>query len=151
MRYHIKKVDDTDEMKSIHKMAFGGDSWPGDDHEFWVAYDQGGAVCGFASAVLLQSNVVYLSRSAVVLQHRGRGLQKKLINHRLKWAKAEGAEVAVTYVQWKNFASLMNLLHCGFRFTENRLRGYGDFALMYKGVATEEQLRRWCVQMLENP
>ncbi len=150
MKYRIARIADTEEMRAIHKMAFGGDRWPGDDHEFWVMYDAGGAVVAFASAVLLATEVAYLSRCAVVLKHRGKGIQKRMIRERMKWAKKEGARLVVTHVHRNNFASLMSLLGEGFRFITNNRRDYRDFLMLFKGTATEGELGAWCDAMLEN-
>ncbi len=137
-------------MRAIHRMAFGGDRWPGDDHEFWVMYDQGGAVVAFASAVLLSPHVAFLSRCAVVIKHRGKKLQRRLIKVRMAWAKAEGAHLVITHVHRNNFASIMSLLDSGFRFITNNRRDYKDFMMMFKGTATEGELGAWCDAMLEN-
>lgn len=150
MKYRVARIADTEEMRAIHKMAFGGDRWPGDDHEFWVMHDEGGAVVAFASAVLLNAHVAFLSRCAVVIKHRGKGLQKHLIKLRLKWARDEGANLVVTHVHRNNFASVMSLLSCGFRFAANNRRDYRDFLMLYKGTATDGELSAWCDAMLEN-
>ena len=135
MKYRIVRVEDTDEMHEIHKMAFGGDPWPGDDHEFWVAYDSHGAVAGFASAILLDTRTVFLSRAAVTIDHQGRGLHQKLIAARLRWAKFEGADFIVTHVEQYNYASLVSLLKAKFRLVERAYcpRGYGNFHFLQRG------------------
>lgn len=137
-KYRIARVADSTEMYEIHKMAFGGDPWPGDDHEFWVAYDKHGGVAGFASAVEIMAGVVELSRCAVVLKHRGKGLQQKLIAARLKWANQEGAVTVVTHVEQYNYPSLVALLKAGFKLAERRYcpRGYNGFHFLYRGTAS---------------
>lgn len=132
--FTIEKVAGTDEMREIHKLAFGGDPWPGDDHEFWVAKDEHGAIAGFCSAVLLATDCVFLSRAAVTIKHSRRGLHKKLIKVRLQWAKSEGATLVVTHVSQYNYASMTNLLKAGFTFAgrEHVPRGYKDFHFMWR-------------------
>ena len=131
MKYRIARVEDTDEMREIHKMIFSA-KWPGDDHEFWVAYD-GTAVVGFASAVMLTATAVYLSRCAIVQKHIGKGLHRKLIEARVKWAMREGAFTVVTHTQNHNYPAILNLLKCGFRFVRS-LRGWSQYHVMYKGA-----------------
>ena len=143
MKYRVARVEDTDEMREIHTMAFGGDPWPGDDHEFWVAYDQHGAVAGFASAVQVSTRCVFLSRCAVVLKHQGNGLQQKLIATRLKWAVAQRCDLVVTHVEQYNYASLVALLRKGFRlaYRSQCPLGYHGFHFLWLGTATEPELK----------
>ena len=126
MKYTIKKCGDLAKVRSIHKMAFAEDSWPGDDHEFWVAYDEHGGVAGFASAVLMPTQVAFFSRCAITLKHRGFELHRQLITTRLKWAKAEGAVIVITYVTKFSYASMVNLLRAEFRFASRSLVPCGN-------------------------
>ena len=128
----IVKVDDTEEMRALHKLAFAEDPWPGDDHEFWVAYDEHGAVVGFCSAVLLTADSAFLSRAAVARSARRSKLHRRLIRERLKWMSKMNVEIVVTYVDRFNYASMINLLREGFRFAPNSfLRGWREYHLMY--------------------
>jgi GNAT superfamily N-acetyltransferase len=136
MKYTIKKCNSLVKMQAIHKMAFADDSWPGNDHEFWVAYDEHGGVAGFASAVLMTTKVVFLSRSAVTMKHRGNGLHRQLIDVRMKWARDEGAILALTYIRKYNYASLVNLLRRDFHFA-GRVQVAArneDFHVMFKAM-----------------
>ena len=148
MKYRIARVEDTDEMREIHKMIFSA-KWPGDDHEFWVAYD-GTAVVGFASAVMLTATTVYLSRCAVVLKHQGNGLQQKLIATRLKWAVAQRCDLVVAHVEQYNYASLVALLRKGFRlaYRSQCPLGYHGFHFLWLGTATEPELKAALLRMV---
>lgn len=132
MSYKIEKIDDTDEAKRMHKLAFGGIAWPGDDHEFWIARGRGKDIFGFASAELVESGVVFLSRAAVVQKVRGLGIHRDLIQQRMLWAANQGAGIVVTYTENHNYPALMNLINAGFKFAPNGWRrGYRDYHLMY--------------------
>lgn len=132
MKFRIEKVDDTDAAREMHKLAFGGVKWPGDDHEFWIAKDRHGAVVGFASAILVNARSAYLSRAAVARSARGVGLHRKLVEARLKWAWAQDCDIVVTYVENHNYGPIVNLLRSGFRFAPNNwLRGWQQYHLMY--------------------
>lgn len=112
----IRLIDDVDEAKEIHTLAFGEDLWVGDTHTFWALYD-GARVVGFCSAKYHEDlGNVYLSRSAVIKSRQGSGLQRYMINARLLWGMEQGARRAVTYIILKNYSSMINLLECGFRF-----------------------------------
>lgn len=115
--YRITMLDDIEEAREIHKLAFPDDKWAGDHHTFWVARAAGGEVAGFCSAVLWEkTNSVFLSRAAVARFARGTLLHRQMIRTRVRWAKAQGAHQVVTYTLLKNYPSMINLLHCGFRF-----------------------------------
>lgn len=143
MKYTIERVHDTEEMRKLHKLAFGSDKWPGDDHEFWVAKDEGGAIAGFCSAVLLTASCAFFSRSAVTQGHRGKGLHKKLIQVRMRWAKKEGAVLVLTYLSKHNYPSLINLLKSGFKFAPKELwpAGYSDCHIMWSGCDQPDMLK----------
>lgn len=135
MKFRIEKVDDTDAARDMHKLAFGGDKWPGDDHEFWIAKDRHGAVVGFASATLINARAAFLSRAAVARSARGQGLHRKLIEARLRWAWDQDCTIIVTHVENHNYESIINLQRAGFRFAPNNwLRGWSRFHLMYHEV-----------------
>ena len=63
------------------------------------------------------SDTVYLCRAGVLKEHRGQGIQKRLIQIRLKKAKALGMNWAVTDT-YNNPASTNSLVSCGFRLFE---------------------------------
>lgn len=154
MKYRIKKIDDTDAMREIHKLAFSGDRWPGDDHEFWVAFDEHGAIAGFAAAVLLTAECVFLSRSAVTVQAKGSGLHRKMIDVRMKWARSERARLVVTHVSQYNYPSMINLLRAGFKFAEREHcpRGYDKFHMLWVELDVwPGTLKGHFASMLENP
>ena len=110
-------IEDLDEAREIHALAFEEDIWVGDQHTFWAVYDRK-RVVGFCSAVILETcgPAVYLSRAAVVKSHWGKGVQRTMIATRCAWGIEHGAKRAVTYTLLKNYPSMVNLLNAGFRF-----------------------------------
>lgn len=121
--------DDAITARTLHNLAFPTDTWPGDDHTFWVARDleRENAIVGFASAIFHPEGVpkwgmlkpyVFLSRCAVVKRAQGQGLQRRLISHRVLWAHFQGADEVVTYTTLQNYPSMVNLLADGFKFHE---------------------------------
>lgn len=113
----IARLDDVEEARTLHELAFPADTWVGDDHTFWVAKEEG-RVMGFCSAIHWEGgNLVFLSRAAVVKSARGRGLHKRMIQARCQWAwKSKGAVLVITYTTLQNYASMTNLLATGFKF-----------------------------------
>lgn len=57
----------------------------------------------------------YLCRVAVAFEHRGQGLQKRLIRVRLREARTMGLTWAVTDTERTNYPSANSLISCGFR------------------------------------
>ena len=125
MKCTLRRTEDLDEIKDLHKLAFAADHWPGDDHEFWIAKNPIGRPVGFCSALYFPEHKgIYLSRAAVALEARGEGLQRRMVRARLNWAKREtGAVGAWTFVKTDNQESLINLLRCGFRMGPLHLGG----------------------------
>ena len=85
---------------------------------WWIAYCDG-RLAGFAA--MMQSSktpeAVYLARAGTLEAFRGRGLQKKLIRERLKFAKDLGMTQAITDTT-DNVASANALIATGFRMFE---------------------------------
>ena len=85
---------------------------------WWMAYCDG-RLAGFAA--MLQSRktpqAAYLARAGTLEAFRGRGLQKKLIRERLKFAKDLGLTQAITDTT-DNVASANALIATGFRMFE---------------------------------
>jgi GNAT superfamily N-acetyltransferase len=85
---------------------------------WWIGYCDG-RLAGFAA--MMQSSktpeAVYLARAGTLEAFRGRGLQKKLIRERLKFAKDLGMTQAITDTT-DNVASANALIATGFRMFE---------------------------------
>jgi hypothetical protein len=111
---------DVEEAREIHALAFAADDWVGDDHTFWAYYSgKPPRVVGFCSAILHSPSPMeaFLSRSAVAFRVRGRGLQRRMIRDRVRWiAEHQPHARIVTYTLLDNYASITNLILCGFRF-----------------------------------
>lgn len=134
----IRQLHDIDEAHELHTLAFPADEWVGDEHTFWAAYNGHGAV-GFASAVAWEkagAGSVFLSRAAVVKAHAGLGLHNALIHARVLWAWREGADRCVTYTTLRNYPSMVNLLHSGFRFYTPKPKWAGNHVHYYERLRT---------------
>lgn len=128
----IQLLDDLDEARDVWQefqaLHDFKDKWPGDDHTYWALTHENQHF-GLTSAVYRpEKGYVYLSYAIIMPASREKGLQRRLINHRLRWAKKQGAFYAVTYTLLHNYPSISNLLRCGFRFAEapRGWSGYGE-------------------------
>jgi GNAT superfamily N-acetyltransferase len=117
MKYRLTRVD-AEEARELHTLAFAADRWPGDDHTYWVATAPRGEGVGFCSAIYWDEiKCVYLSRSAVAKAAQGQGLQRRMIEARVKWAMDETDARAVwTYTRANNYPCIVNLIMMGFQF-----------------------------------
>lgn len=85
---------------------------------WWVVYDNDIPI-GFASMVasFRWANTGYLNRSGVAPDHRGNGIQKKLIKVRESYAKRIGYTHLVSDTRF-NPPSANSLISCGFKTYE---------------------------------
>lgn len=114
----LRLIDDIDDARELWGAFGDGDTWPGDDHTYWIASIDGN-IAGMCSAVCRHDKgYVYLSYGVVDRAFRGASLQRQMIRKRLKWGKEQGAVYAVTYTLRNNYPSIVNLLRCGFRFAD---------------------------------
>lgn len=117
MKITLRKTEDIDEAREVHKLAFPKDHWPGDTHQYWIARDEDNNVVGICSCIYWGDiEAVYLSRAAVIKRAQGYGLQRRMIRARVHWARQQGALFVCTYCARKNYASMVSLLKSGFRF-----------------------------------
>lgn len=94
---------------------------------WWIVWCGGEAV-GFAGLYLSSRWIdsVYLCRAGVLPEHRGRGLQRRLIRVRLRFARSIGMRWAVTDTR-HNPESGNNLIREGFlMFTPSRPWSFSD-------------------------
>lgn len=114
----LRQSTDRSLNHSLFVRVFTPPEWPGDHHTFWVAW-RGEQPVGFCSAVFLPiEGAVFLSSAGVLPVARGKGLQRRMIATRCRWARQHGARWVVTYAVAGNWPSLTNLLRAGFRVYE---------------------------------
>lgn len=126
--YSIRRTEDVDEVRELHTLTFPLDEWIGDDSDFWIVRDRAGRAVAFAAAKFHSDTcIVSLDRAGVLPEFNRCDLQKRLIKVRLRWALRQGAKACITYIAQRNYASMVNLLKCGFRFyTPERTDEYED-------------------------
>lgn len=103
-------------LRALHTLTF-----PNDDHEdylvgaWWIVWDNGEPVA-FAGCrpSVTEDEVIYLSRCGVLASHRGRAIQRRLLQRRLDYARSLCA-VACISTTYLNTPSANNLIRAGFR------------------------------------
>lgn len=124
LRYVIKRVDPVQYAEEIAKLlhdGFGEDAGARPTTfigtAFWLALVVGTEEIAGIGGMLhstIEEGTVYLNRSYVLPEHRGHGLQKKLILARC----ARGRELKAVFATsdtYQNPPSVNNLISCGFR------------------------------------
>ena len=80
---------------------------------WWVLRD-GTTPVAFGGIRDLKDGRGYLSRAGVLPEHKGHGLQRRLINVRVAWARRRGLKRVYTHVWAGNLGSMRSLIRCGF-------------------------------------
>lgn len=127
MKYHIRLVNTFDPEIETLLVRMQRECLPGDAPlppyigYWWIAYTEDGQPAAFASMKpsTRWQQTGYLSRSGVLLPHRGRGLQKRLIRVRTRKAKDLGWLWLLSDTS-QNPESSNSLISCGFRMYEPR-------------------------------
>ena len=110
----VRHVFDEDTIRELHEEILKGDEFYEHKHNiYWLAYCNG-YLAGFCIATKISPSIVFLSRAGVLPEYRGKGIQKRMIQVRLWWARKIGAKHAVTYTSYDNLPSSNNLIKTGF-------------------------------------
>lgn len=102
-----------------------------DGGEWWIAF-YGDEPVGFGAIKpsVRWPSTGYLSRAGVIPEHRGNGLQRKLIRTRLKWARLQGWQWAITDNIEGNSESANNIAASGFRLYDPAI-AWGSAGALY--------------------
>jgi GNAT superfamily N-acetyltransferase len=121
--YRIRIVDGTDEevaenIRDLHELTFGNTA-PQIDPEsgwWWIVYD-GRELAGFCGLMPATGTAgyAYFNRVGVLAQHRGNGLQKRLMRAMEAKARKLGFVAIVSDTTSDNPASANNMIACGYR------------------------------------
>jgi len=135
--YTIRQVDTENSgvvntLTDLHKHCLPADDLPDFTKGWWwIMYDRNKYPAGFAG--LVPSNrwidCGYLSRAGILLYHRGKGLQKRLIHARILKARKLGYEYLFSDTH-DNVPSVNNLIACGFKLYDPRTP-YGAEKTLY--------------------
>jgi len=101
------------------------------DSHWWAVVDSGEWV-GFAGLRDMGDGIGYLCRAGIIGTHRGRGLQRRMINARLRAARSLGMSIVVTDTATTNPASANNLYRCGFKVYTPANQWRGPLALYFR-------------------
>jgi len=85
------------------------------DSTWWVGYISGKPVCYCGIKKITEQDYGYMIRAGVMPEAQGCGIQKKMINRRLEYAKDMGWSHVITDTTHDNYASINSLIGVGFK------------------------------------
>lgn len=104
------------ELEALDRECFPADSRPDWERAQWWGVFDGEKLVGYCGAYVHRpDNALYLYRAGVAEGCRGRGLQRRMVRVRVRYAAKLGVRGCYTYTTADNFASANNLIRCGFR------------------------------------
>jgi hypothetical protein len=95
------------------KIFFGCNNEFLENREWWVLLNNRGTIIAYCGSIYASDICIFI-RAWVKRTNRGKGLQKKLIDIRLRAAK-KNSSVAITYTVKENCPSINNLISKGFK------------------------------------
>lgn len=122
------------QLRELHSKTMPSDKFPQWSlGAWWVAEDRHGRAVAFAGLQpsIRWSNTMYLVRAGVLPEFRGRGLQKRLLLARERYARSVGAEWLITST-YLNTASANSLIARGFRLYEPEIPWGADGTLYWR-------------------
>lgn len=117
------------QLQELDKQVFVGASDEFKQNREWWVIQQKGNIIAYCGSLYSQGVCIFV-RAWVARNHRGKGLQRKMIKTRLKAAK--GCYRAITYVYYDNANSINNLIKEGF-LTYNPEYQYAGSGFIYWG------------------
>ncbi|MDD3412558.1 MAG: GNAT family N-acetyltransferase [Lachnospiraceae bacterium] len=115
MSYRIRRAKDLSMIVTLNTIIFPEDALHLDEQTVaWVAYDKNNQPAAFCTARKLEDRVLYFDRGGVLKEHQGKGLHRKLIEIRERYARKNKYKTAITYVMKDNIKSLCTLVRCDY-------------------------------------
>jgi predicted GNAT family acetyltransferase len=109
-------------IKGLDFLCFGDDDSELTDKQcnraiWWLAFADGEPVA-YTGAYIHDTTCMFLERTGVLNGFRGQGLQKRLIQRRVAYARRKKITEVYTYTAIDNWPSMNSLVSQGFRFYE---------------------------------
>lgn len=129
----IRRTTGMDIIRQLDARLIGTDvDEPSASHLWWLAHVDGklAGYCGLAIFVDEGGKGAFLSRSGVLKEFRGQGLQKRMIRVREMEARRRGCSHIVTYTARYNMPSANSLIRSGYSLYES-CRAWGVKDALY--------------------
>ncbi len=136
--FSIRLTKNVDIIKELHKKTLPSDDFDTIKHStYWLVWHNDRPV-GFCSVRKCDREILFLSRAGLLDAARGKGLHKRMIRTRIRWAIKEGYGKLITYTTIDNIQSSSNLEKCGFKRYLPDYAYAGKNVLYYMRDLTEE-------------
>jgi len=113
--YKVRRSADLDVLTLLQLDIFPNDEmYNNESMVFWISYDSNMVPVGFAILKEINGDSVYFTRAGVSMNHRGKGLHRRMVAARLRYAKRNGYKNVITYTIYDNAASSNTLIKSGF-------------------------------------
>ncbi len=122
------KHADAGPLRDMDARCFPTDTsfWNDQRYHWWVASVQDKRTfnsrthAAYAGLKIDKNGVAHLTRCGVLPEFRGMGLQRRLLESRIRWCYRRGVKVIKTYTSHDNAPSIRNLKECGFKSRRSR-------------------------------
>lgn len=114
----LRRTTDIVTIRALDAKLFGTDvDQPKLSHLWWLCRDGSKVIgyCGLGTFMEEGKRCGFLSRSGILPEHRGKGLQRRMIRVREAAARKLGASHIITYTSDGNMPSANNLIATGYR------------------------------------
>jgi len=114
-KFSVRRTDSVDKVIELFFTISPDDDWPGRDNSVYWLMHLDKEPCGLTIATPVDKDTIYAAYSGILPGVRGKGLGRRLIAVREKWARAQGYKHVVTYTLTTNGSSMYNLFKCGYK------------------------------------
>lgn len=116
MIFKVRSTKDFNLVLELNSKIFPEDKLELDEKTVaWIVYNSQGQPVAFCTARKLLYGILYMDRAGVLPDYQGKGIHRKLINARERFAKKNGFKKIITYVMKHNYQSLCTLVRCDFK------------------------------------
>ncbi|MHA1676469.1 MAG: GNAT family N-acetyltransferase, partial [Candidatus Njordarchaeales archaeon] len=95
-KFSIRKTYSEPLMKSLHSDTFPLDEFHHSTKNHYWAIKKDGDHVGFCILTILDTDIAFLSRAGLMESARGRGLHRKMILVRERYARSKGVKSIIT-------------------------------------------------------
>ncbi len=121
VRNPYMEVEDARLHETIRKWIGSGEIIA---YTWWIAFTDKGEAMGFSAVTPYDRETVYFGPAEVFPEYRGKGLQRAMMDVKIKWCKAEGYIRAYSSTDNDNIKSSNNLIAGGFRLRKNEMKNH---------------------------
>lgn len=117
----LRRTTSLETIDALDAICFPGEPLPAEMRcaaAWWIISDAEGPVAYAGAQTVDGASALFLCRAGVLPRGAGRGLQRRLIRARLRWARRLGVRVAITYTVPSNPRSSNNLIRTGWSLYE---------------------------------